>query len=138
MNRSFLIFIIVPLVGFPVILWKFAPSHWTITQIIYLLITLFGLVLLTTARIQLGTSFSLTPQARKLVTRGLYSRVRHPVYVFGSIAILGLFLYMNRPLLLLVFILILPMQILRARAEERVLEARFGDEYRAYKASTWF
>lgn len=137
MNRSPLVFIIVPPIAFAIILWRFAPSHWTAAQILYLLITLCGLVLLTTARIQLGNSFSLTPQARKLVTHGLYSRVRHPVYVFGSIAIVGLFLYMNHPLWLLVLIPIVPMQILRARAEERVLEAKFGEEYRAYKASTW-
>jgi protein-S-isoprenylcysteine O-methyltransferase Ste14 len=38
--------------------------------------------------------------------------------------------------LLIVPVLIL--QITRARAEARVLEAHFGDEYRRYRASTWF
>jgi protein-S-isoprenylcysteine O-methyltransferase Ste14 len=38
--------------------------------------------------------------------------------------------------LLLVPVLIL--QIIRARAESRVLEEHFGDEYRRYRASTWF
>lgn len=138
MNRSPLFFIIVPPVAFAFILTAFVPSHWSVSSVIYLFITVVGLVLLTIARIQLGNSFSLTPQARKLVTHGLYSRVRHPVYVFGSIAIFGLFLYIGRPILLCLFFLLVPMQILRARAEERVLEARFGDEYRAYRASTWF
>jgi protein-S-isoprenylcysteine O-methyltransferase Ste14 len=30
------------------------------------------------------------------------------------------------------------MQIMRARKESQVLEAKFGDEYRAYRAQTWF
>ncbi len=138
MNRSPLVFIIVPPVAFGFVLWRFAPAHWTMLPLIYLLLTVLGLVLLTLARIQLGNSFSITPQARKLVTHGLYSRFRHPVYVFGTVAIVGLFLYMNHPLWMLVLIPIVPMQILRAHAEERVLEDRFGDEYRSYKASTWF
>ncbi|HDL85685.1 MAG TPA: DUF1295 domain-containing protein, partial [Candidatus Acetothermia bacterium] len=41
------------------------------------------------ARWQLGASFSVRPDARQLVTRGLYSKLRHPVYVFGSLAWLG-------------------------------------------------
>jgi protein-S-isoprenylcysteine O-methyltransferase Ste14 len=30
------------------------------------------------------------------------------------------------------------MQILRARREAKVLEEKFGDEYREYKKRTWF
>lgn len=41
------------------------------------------------ARWQLGRSFSVRPEARQLVTWGLYSRLRHPVYVFGSVAWFG-------------------------------------------------
>jgi protein-S-isoprenylcysteine O-methyltransferase Ste14 len=33
---------------------------------------------------------------------------------------------------------IAPVQVWRARKEAAVLEAKFGDEYRAYRASTWF
>jgi protein-S-isoprenylcysteine O-methyltransferase Ste14 len=40
------------------------------------------------ARWQLGHAFSVTPQERQLVTRGLYSKIRHPIYVFGTMAFL--------------------------------------------------
>jgi protein-S-isoprenylcysteine O-methyltransferase Ste14 len=29
-------------------------------------------------------------------------------------------------------------QVVRARQEAKVLEARFGDEYREYREKTWF
>jgi len=103
-----------------------------------LLLLLPGFILWTLARFQLGSSFTASPQAIRLVHRGLYSRIRNPVYVFGSSVIAGLILFLGRPLGLLVFAIILPLQIWRAGKEAQVLEAKFGEEYRAYRASTWF
>ena len=40
------------------------------------------------ARWQLGEAFSVTAQAHQLVTQGLYSKIRHPIYVFGTLAFL--------------------------------------------------
>ena len=56
----------------------------------------------------------------------------------ARIAFAGLFLYMDRPLFLVALIPVAVMQFVRARQESKALEARFGDEYRAYKARTWF
>src|ERR1700694_1995199 len=95
-----------------------------------------GPLLLTISRIQLGNSFSLAPQASQLVTRGIYSRIRNPIYVFGTIVLSGLFLFLERPYLLLLLVPILILQI--GRAEARVLEQHFGDQYLHYKAKTWF
>ena len=97
-----------------------------------------GLALVSLARFQLGSSFSITAQAKKLVTHGLYSRIRNPVYVFGAVAMAGLFLIMQRPVLWILFAVVAVMQIVRARKEAEVLEAKFGDEYRAYRSHTWF
>ena len=138
MNHRVVFFIIVPPIAFAYIIARFLPSHWSGIQIAGLILTVGGLVLLTVSRIQLGNSFSLRPEARKLITHGIYSRIRNPIYVFGLITITGLFLYLNSPLLLLLVLVIVPMQIARARAEGRVLEERFGDEYRQYRSSTWF
>jgi protein-S-isoprenylcysteine O-methyltransferase Ste14 len=35
-------------------------------------------------------------------------------------------------------VIVIPVQIIRARQESKVLEEKFGDEYRHYKQSTWF
>jgi protein-S-isoprenylcysteine O-methyltransferase Ste14 len=39
---------------------------------------------------------------------------------------------------LLAFLIVIPLQIWRARKESAVLEASFGEEYRRYRAGTWF
>jgi protein-S-isoprenylcysteine O-methyltransferase Ste14 len=90
------------------------------------------------ARIQLGASFSVAAKAKHLVTGGLYSKIRNPIYVFGGLMIAAFCVYIGRPVLLLLFVVLIPMQIVRVRKESRVLEEAFGDEYRAYKARTWF
>ncbi|HTU33664.1 MAG TPA: isoprenylcysteine carboxylmethyltransferase family protein [Candidatus Acidoferrum sp.] len=90
------------------------------------------------ARIQLGQSFSVGAQARQLVTTGLYAKFRNPIYLFGGIAYVGLFIALGNWILLAVFLALYSFQIGRVKREERVLEAAFGDGYRRYRASTWF
>jgi protein-S-isoprenylcysteine O-methyltransferase Ste14 len=116
----------------------FSGQPWTAMRIAGVVVGLPSLALLVLARIQLGGSFSVRPKARALVTHGLYSRIRNPIYVFGALAIAGIFLYMNRAVYLWVFVVLIPLQIYRAREEGKVLESRFGDEYRQYKSDTWF
>ncbi|HZO99818.1 MAG TPA: isoprenylcysteine carboxylmethyltransferase family protein [Terriglobia bacterium] len=99
---------------------------------------LVSFILWMVARRQLGASFSVRPQARALVTRGLYSKVRHPIYLFAGLAFAGLFVAWGRPVGLVYFAVILPVQLLRMKYEEAVLDAAFGEEYRRYKATTWF
>lgn len=90
------------------------------------------------ARIQLGRSFSLRAKATELVASGIYAKIRNPVYVFGTVILVGFILWFNKPIWLLALVVIVPMQVLRARKEAQVLEAKFGDQYRAYRAKTWF
>lgn len=97
-----------------------------------------GLIGWVTARIQLGTSFSIRPKATELVTHGIYSKIRNPVYVSGTVFLAGLILWAGRPIWLLILLILIPMQVIRARKEARVLEAKFGDAYRAYREKTWF
>jgi protein-S-isoprenylcysteine O-methyltransferase Ste14 len=116
----------------------FWPAPWNAQRVIGSALLLIGMLLVFTARLQLGRSFSLTAQARQLVTRGLYSRIRNPIYVFGSVAIAGLCLIVQRPMVWTLVVVVVAIQVVRARREARVLEAKFGDEYRAYRSRTWF
>jgi protein-S-isoprenylcysteine O-methyltransferase Ste14 len=91
-----------------------------------------------TARLQLGSSFSVSAQARRLVTTGLYSKLRNPIYFFGGLANLGVVIALQIWLLIVLSLLMIPAQIWRIRKEEKVLDAAFGAEYEAYRAKTWF
>ena len=86
------------------------------------------------ARWQLGGSFSVTPQARQLVTRGLYSNIRHPIYVFGTLAFLFVVLALQGWPALIVWVVVILIQVVRVRREERVLAETFGAEYMAYRS----
>jgi protein-S-isoprenylcysteine O-methyltransferase Ste14 len=90
------------------------------------------------ARIQLGRSFAVRVQAKELVTHGLYSRIRNPIYLFGSLFLAALCLLLDKPIGLLLLLVVLPLQAMRAHKEARALEEKFGDAYRQYRARTWF
>jgi len=130
-------FIVVPTVVIAYLLIEYRPERMGAMEIAGMAMAIVGIAMLTLARYQLGNSFSVTPQAKKLVTNGIYAYVRNPVYVFSAIALSGLVLYVDRPWLLLGLLVLIPAQVVRARAEGRVLEEKFGDEYRRYKAKTW-
>ncbi|HKN76250.1 MAG TPA: isoprenylcysteine carboxylmethyltransferase family protein [Candidatus Acidoferrum sp.] len=138
LNRGVIFVIIAPLVGIAILIYEFAHPPWSPMRIAGLVLIFPALALLTIARLQLGNSFSVSPQAKKLVTHGVYSRIRDPIYFFGTFVFAGLFLFLEMPWLLLLIVPVVILQITRARAEGRVLEEKFGDEYRRYKASTWF
>ena len=111
------------------------PERW-----LGLALCLIGLTGVMLARYTLGRSFSIAAKATELVTTGIYSRIRNPIYVSGVILIVGLVVMIRRPAfwLVLVIIILIPTQIIRARREARVLEAKFGDAYRQYRDHTWF
>jgi protein-S-isoprenylcysteine O-methyltransferase Ste14 len=90
------------------------------------------------ARWQLGSAFSVTPEARRLVTRGLYSKIRHPIYVFGTLAFLFVVLALQGWFALIIWVVVIQIQVRRARREERVLAEAFGAEYTTYRSKTWF
>ncbi len=90
------------------------------------------------ARWQLGAAFSVQPEARHLVATGLYARIRHPIYVFGTGAFLLVLLALQGWKGLAIWAILIPIQLVRAAREDRVLAAAFGTEYEEYRRSTWF
>jgi protein-S-isoprenylcysteine O-methyltransferase Ste14 len=67
------------------------------------------------ARLQLGASFAIRPQAKELVTQGLYAKIQNPVYVFNAIFYAGLFVFFGQPALFLFFLVLIPLQYVRIR-----------------------
>src|ERR1700759_1941237 len=97
-----------------------------------------GFILWMIARYQLGASFSVSAQARRLVTTGLYAKFRHPIYLFAQVAFVGAFLAAHLWIIGAIFLALSTFgQLRRAQREEVVLEQTFGDEYRRWRAQTW-
>jgi protein-S-isoprenylcysteine O-methyltransferase Ste14 len=120
--------------------WIFqsAPGPHGVMRSIGLALGVIGLGGVILSRYTLGKSFSIVAKATALVTGGIYSRIRNPIYISGIIFLVGVVLIIRRPMLLAFLIVIIPMQILRARREAKVLEEKFGDQYREYRKRTWF
>jgi protein-S-isoprenylcysteine O-methyltransferase Ste14 len=98
-------------------------------------ILLVSVALMVYPLIALGESFSLMPQARKLVTSGPYAIVRHPLYLIEEAAVAGVLLQYAWFAALPFLVLHLSVQIGRMQLEEEVLQKAFPD-YTAYAKST--
>ena len=131
---------VVQLIAVGLLFWLLFTLNtpWTARRYAGTVLAVVGVGGIALARYQLGKSFSIKPEAHALVTSGLYSKIRNPIYVFGMVMLLGFALLMRRPVLWIILAFVLAMQIVRARREASVLEAAFGDEYREYRRKTWF
>jgi protein-S-isoprenylcysteine O-methyltransferase Ste14 len=83
----------------------------------------------------LGRSISILPEARRLVTRGPYALVRHPLYLGEIVALAGVALQYLSAWALLLLGLVSAFQLQRMKYEERVLFQIFP-EYGDYMART--
>jgi protein-S-isoprenylcysteine O-methyltransferase Ste14 len=85
--------------------------------------------------IQLGRSFSIMAEARRLVTSGVYRVVRHPLYLAEELAVFGVVMQFLSYWTALVLVMQIACQLRRMRNEEAVLAETFP-EYTAYRART--
>ena len=99
-----------------------------------------GLWLFHRSHADLGTNWSITLEVReqhRLITQGVYRRIRHPMYSALVLYSVGQALvipnWVAGPSNLIAFAALFA---LRVRAEERMMVEQFGDEYAAYTART--
>jgi protein-S-isoprenylcysteine O-methyltransferase Ste14 len=83
---------------------------------------------------RVGTNTRPSLPTLALATAGIFTWTRNPMYVGGSLALLGIAVGFALDWVILLLVVSLPLVhhgiILR---EERYLERKFGDEYRRYK-----
>jgi protein-S-isoprenylcysteine O-methyltransferase Ste14 len=115
----------------------FSSPQWKFLQLLGVIILLPSLILWSIARIQLGRCCTLLPFADQLVTKGLYARLRNPIYLFGSLTIVGYLLFYDRCEGMLCMLVVVPIQYARALKESSTLEKQFGVSYQEYVKRTW-
>ena len=143
-NQRFLLNVLVPsLYTLPLILAYLGPKNFGFgyDNLVYfgLMMGFLGLILWILAMLTLGSSLAVLPETDKLVTRGVYRYFRHPIYIGIVLTLSGLFLACGSKICLVyVLIILVPLNIFRARSEEKFLREQLGDVYQKYRAITYF
>ena len=68
----------------------------------------------------------------RLVARGVYKFIRHPIYEAAALLGLGIYLKNVTALTTVLVLVVLISAYLTAKIEEREMLAKFGEDYRAY------
>jgi protein-S-isoprenylcysteine O-methyltransferase Ste14 len=141
-RRSHVIITTVQLISLCILSYLLVTWHgpWNLERYAGTILFPIGVIGMVAARYTLGRSFAIRPEAHELVTSGIYSKIRNPIYVFGAMTVLGVFLALQvpGPIPWIIMGIIIVGQTIRARREARVLESAFGDAYREYRRKTWF
>ncbi len=117
------------------------PGHDSIGQVLgnwesaffcFLFLIIAGGAINLTGLLTLRRSFTIMSEARALITRGIYSIIRHPLYAGHFIMFLGYLLFHLYWYTVVLYVAFLAGQYLRARIEEEKISAVFPayDEYR--------
>ena len=109
-----------------------------VERIISLTLYLFAALILASAAIALGSALTASPIPKddaELVTRGIYKRVRHPMYSALLLIGLGLLLSTFNLFSLIVYLALIALLLEKSKYEDALLAARHRDALR-YQAST--
>jgi protein-S-isoprenylcysteine O-methyltransferase Ste14 len=106
-----------------------------IAEMVSTLLVLFGSAAAIYTLLQLGRSFSLMAEARRLVTSGPYRLVRHPLYLAEELAVIGISMQFFSLSTAFVLAVQIAFQLRRMHNEEAVLAESFP-EYAAYRQRT--
>lgn len=135
--------VIIPLVGslLPFALLHTPPSPWVVNNRTLLLFVFCWMTASTALTVwgmwALRLAFSITVEARSLVTAGPYRFIRHPIYLGEMISAGAVAFWRFSVMNCLVFLLFVCIQLARARWEEGKLERNIPG-YGAYAERTWW
>jgi protein-S-isoprenylcysteine O-methyltransferase Ste14 len=125
--------ILIPLIGgvTPFALLLTPPSPWIVHNIYGLYAVFYWMTAATSLTLwgiwTLRRSFSITVEARALVTNGPYRWLRHPIYLGEVLTAGGVLAWRFSPQNLAIFIIFMQIQLLRARWEEDKLKKFFSN-----------
>ncbi|MEM7708936.1 MAG: isoprenylcysteine carboxylmethyltransferase family protein [Pseudomonadota bacterium] len=111
------------------------PTRWLCGGLITLSLLLDGWAILAFRRTRTTVNPLAPEKASAIVQAGPYRVTRNPMYLGMAIILLACVIGFGQPLnLVLLGLFIAYLTAFQIKPEERALEARFGDEYRRYRA----
>ena len=119
---------------------RFMPRTWLL-RTTGVILTWVGIGIAIWARRHLGAYWSARvtiKENHQLIRTGPYARLRHPIYSGLGLAILGSVLVIDRWAGLLGFLLVETAYCIKARREESMLSAQFGEAFREHCRHTGF
>jgi protein-S-isoprenylcysteine O-methyltransferase Ste14 len=126
--------------GVGILGWRFVPSIPALAAVGFVL-ALIGLAIALWARVHLGQYWSdkvVLKVDHQLIRSGPYAHLRHPIYSGVLLAVLGTALIVGEWRGVLAFAILLANYSIKARKEEQILAAHFGDEFREHLTSAGF
>lgn len=124
--------------------WDFIYSQnriydLNIVGVIGVTLFLMGVAIRRVGKNTLGEYYSYglrTSQNHKLIKRGIYRYVRHPISLAAMMYSMGIPLIFSSLYGTLLMLVMIPLILNRIRIEEKMLLKRFGEEYREYMKET--
>ena len=116
----------------------FNLSFLKITGII---INIIGLIIWWSAKLTLRENWDAgygKPKIKQLVTHGIYSKIRHPLYWGINLTLVGLIFLHPEVWFAIISLLIITYFFYRMRTENKFLSEKLGQEYMEYKKKTSF
>lgn len=129
-------------IGAP-ILNTYQVGYWSHTSIgwLGLIVMMTGLILRYWAAQILGEFYTRTLQivdGQEIVNQAPYNVIRHPGYLGTLLLVVGAGLAVTNWIVMLPAVILgITARVYRISAEEKMLEARFGEQYTLYSAKTW-
>jgi|SRR3989344_740985 len=109
-------------------------------KILGLIINIVGLFIWWSAKITLGENWNAgygKPELKRLVTRGIYSKISHPLYWGINLTLIGLALLYSKTRFVVIDLLIVFYFFRRMHVEDKFLTQKLGKRYIDYRKSTW-
>ena len=116
--------------------WSHAPV-WLVILADALVVAGYGLIFLVFRENRYAARVVDVEEEQQVISSGPYAVVRHPMYTLFFIQALGYLLLTRNLFIGGVYLLALTLIVItRTRREEQTMEAKFGEQYRAYTRTT--
>jgi protein-S-isoprenylcysteine O-methyltransferase Ste14 len=102
-----------------------------------LLLWIIGFAIWLSGLLAIGKYFHGFSEPKGLVTSGIYSKISHPIYLGGILLFIGVSVYIQHPLAIIITLINIVFQAHRIRIEQKKLKQKYGEKYLKYKAKTW-